>query len=391
MHKLNVGWLWAAALAAAAGCGQGASSGQGGLGSQSSRGNGTISVSNGGNGGGDAAGGAGMGGAGMGGAGGSTAPARLSDAQVLGVLDTANQGEVAQAQAALSCLTNPDVKAFAQQMIADHTAALARVNKLIAIHAGADSPENAALTDVGKEQVKTISEDSQSGGCDQVYVKVQIEAHDTVLSLIGELLEPSAQAADVQAEVASEKTTVQMHLDQAHQLESKVGIKKVEDNGQSACGGKLTEGQVVKWLMVSNQGEVQDGQMVLKKATTPEARSFAQRMIDDHGAALARVQALAAKLGITPQESEESQDKQIESDLDDQILEGSQPPKFDLLYIDIEVLDHYGDLHTLDETLLPSACAAELKTEVQSERDTVAMHESIARADQPVVRAKAGQ
>src|SRR6185312_7034345 len=147
----------------------------------------------------------------------------------------------------------------------------------------------------------------------------------------------------------------------------------------------------VKWLMVSNQGEVDDGQMVLKKATTPEAKAFAQRMLDDHGAALARVQALTVKLGLTPQQSQESQDKQIEGAIDDQILNRLRPPRFDLLYIDLEVLDHYDDLDAIDQHLLPSSCTPELKAEVTSERATVAAHESIARAKQPIVQAEAGQ
>ncbi len=55
------------------------------------------------------------------------------------------------------------------------------------------------------------------------------------------------------------------------------------------------------------------------------------------------------------------------------------------------MLDHYSDLDIIDEKLLPSSCTPELKAEVQSERDVVATHESIARADQPIVRAEAGQ
>jgi putative membrane protein len=375
MGKLNWGWLGAALVTVGVGCGVGGSGSQaGGLASQSTTDQNTVGPSSGGE-----------------NDGGAAAPARLTDAQVLTVLQTANQGEIDQANAALTCLSKPKVKDFAQMMIADHSAALARVKALIAEYGSANSPENAALLDVGKEQVKTITEDSQSGGCDQVYVKVQIEAHDSVLGLIDELLEPSAQAPNVQAEVSSEKDAVQMHHDMAEQLKPEVGITPVTDDGQSACGGKLTEGQVVKWLMVSNQNEVEDGKMVLARATTPEAKAFAQRMIDDHGAALARVQALAAKLGITPQESQESQDKKIEGDVDDQILMRLQPPKFDLLYIDLEVLDHYDDLDTIDEKLLPSSCTPELKAEVVSERGTIATHEVIARSDEPIVRAEAGQ
>src|SRR4051812_37752252 len=317
----------------------------------------------------------------------STEPAKLTDAQVLQVLQTANQGEVDQAQAALACARNAKVIAFAQKMITDHSAALAHVNALIAKLGGQDSPEREALMNVAKQQIALISSDQQSGACDQIYVKVQLQAHSTVKSLIEEVLQPSAQSPEVVAEVTSEKTTVQEHLDAARALASEVGIDLGSNGGSHVCpGGKLTEGQVVKWLMLSNMGEVEDGQMVLKKATIPAARDFAQRMIDDHGAALARVQALATRLGLTPEESEDSREKELSAEIDDAILNSLQTPMFDLAYIDIEVLDHYDDLSTIDDDLLPSSCTPELKAEVQAERNVVAMHETLARTAEPVVR-----
>ncbi|HVV50953.1 MAG TPA: DUF4142 domain-containing protein [Polyangia bacterium] len=320
----------------------------------------------------------------------STAPAKLTDPQVLQILQAANQGEVDQANTALTCAKDAKVIAFAQQMITDHSAALARLGALIAKLGGQDSPERASLVDVSNQQVALISSDRQSGACDQIYVKVQIEDHGTVKALIEELLAPSAQSPDVVTEVGAEKTTVQGHLDEALALAPEGGISVGGHGGGGACpGAKLTEGQVVKWLMVSNQGEVDDGQMVLQKGTIPAARTFAQRMIDDHGAALARVQALASRLGITPQESQDSREKELSGDVDDEILNALQTPIFDLAYIDIEVLDHYDDLDTIDDDLLPSVCTPDLKAEVAAERNVVAMHETLARAAEPAVRAAA--
>jgi putative membrane protein len=320
----------------------------------------------------------------------STEPAKLTDPQVLQVLQAANQGEVDQAKAALACATNPKVIGFAQKMITDHSAALAHLNALIAKIGAEDSPERESLVDVSKHQIELISSDPQSGACDETYMKIQLEDHSTVKSLIEEVLQPSAEAPEVAAEVSSEKTTVEHHLDEARAIARALGIDLSSNGGSNMCpGGKLTEGQVVKWLMVSNMGEVEDGQMVLKKATIPAARSFAQRMIDDHGAALARVQALATKLGLTPQESQDSREKEISAEIDDAILNALPSPMFDLAYIHIEVLDHYDDLSTIDDDLLPSSCTPELKAEVAAERNVVAMHETLARSAEPVVRAAA--
>jgi putative membrane protein len=323
--------------------------------------------------------------------GGSPEPARISDAQVLAILRTANQGEIDQANAALTCARNDKVIAFAKKMVADHGTAVARIDMLIAKFGSEDSPENESLMDVGKQQVKLIKEDSSSGGCDQVYVGVQIQAHSTVLALIEQLLLPSAQAPEVKGEVEMEKPVVAMHLDQARQLAREVGIDLDGGaaGGMRCDGAKLTEGQVVKWLLVSNQGEVDDGKMVVDKGIVPQARGFAQRMINDHGAAFTRLQALAAKLGITPQESMESKEKELSGKLDDQILDSLAPPAFDLAYMHIEVLDHYDDLMVIDDDLLPSTCTPELKAEVEAERTTVATHESLARTLEPAVRAAA--
>src|SRR5437762_146880 len=46
-----------------------------------------------------------------------------SDAQILGIADVANTGEIGQANVALSKTQNDSVKQFAQLMVKDHTAA----------------------------------------------------------------------------------------------------------------------------------------------------------------------------------------------------------------------------------------------------------------------------
>jgi putative membrane protein len=399
MGKLNLGITIAFITAGIGGCGSDTSDGPNGLQGAKTGGGGDGGASTGGTtgtaGSGGTDGSAGGSGAVPGGTAGapnidaSAGPPKLDDPQVLAILQAANQGEIDQANAALTCARSPEVISFAHEMITDHGEALVRVNALIARLGSQGSPERAALVNIAKQQIVVITTDSDSGPCDKVYVDVQVEAHSTVLALIDEVLLPSAQDPAVRAEVEEEKPAVQMHLDMAHRLEAALGGKTASDGPGSCSGAKLSEGQVVKWLMVSNMGEVEDGQMVLGIATTPYARAFAQRMIVDHGAALARVQALTAKLKLTPRDSQESVDKEIAGAIDDQILSMLQPPAFDLAYVDIEVLDHVDDLDVIDEYLLPSACTPDLRAEVEAERATVALHQGIARTIEPIVRAAA--
>ena len=57
-------------------------------------------------------------------------PRSLSEAQVLGVLSSANQGEINEGQLAPGCASSPAVLAFAARMVTEHTAALNRVTTL---------------------------------------------------------------------------------------------------------------------------------------------------------------------------------------------------------------------------------------------------------------------
>jgi putative membrane protein len=388
MLKFGTKTALGVAFAMIAGCGQGNPSG--GASGRETAGNNNGGASSGGT-----AGNAGTpGGAGNSGGGlpdVAPGPVLIDDAQVLAVKRTANQGEVDQANAALACARDPQVIAFAKMMIADHTAALAKVDALIAKFGSKDSPENAALMNVGKQQLKLIQSDNQSGPCDEVYIKTQVMAHSSVLALINEVLLPSAQAPEVQDEVKAEKPVVMGHLDEAMKIATALGIdlSMVEGKTKRCDSAELTEGQVVKILMVSNAQEVSGGQMVLKEAVVPEVRAFAQRMITDHSAALARVQALATRLGLTPEPSQDSKAKELEGMLSDEILAMLQPPMFDLTYIDLELLDHVEDLDTIDDKLLPASCTPDLKAEVAAERVVVATHEAIAHAVEPTVRAAA--
>jgi len=73
--------------------------------------------------------------------------------------------------------------------------------------------------------------------------------------------------------------------------------------GQSAsgAGAKLSAGdeKAIKDMAMADMAEVETGKLALSKSQNAEVKAFAQQMVDDHGAALQKVQAVAQQKGVT--------------------------------------------------------------------------------------------
>ncbi|HAS1787458.1 TPA: DUF4142 domain-containing protein [Enterobacter cloacae] len=70
--------------------------------------------------------------------------------------------------------------------------------------------------------------------------------------------------------------------------------------GQAQSGAKLSSGDenALKDMAQANINEVAAAKLALSKAQSSEVKTFAQKMVDDHGAALTKVQAVARQKGV---------------------------------------------------------------------------------------------
>jgi predicted outer membrane protein len=71
--------------------------------------------------------------------------------------------------------------------------------------------------------------------------------------------------------------------------------------GGAAMGAKLSasDEKAVKDMAMADMAEVETGKLALSKSQNSDVKAFAQQMVDDHGQALAKVQALAQARGVT--------------------------------------------------------------------------------------------
>lgn len=157
--------------------------------------------------------------AGDGGEAGAGGGANLSDDQVIQVVETVNVGEIAMAEVALDRAVDPEVRAYAQEMIMDHTAA----NQMAMALAMAEdlTPRPSALSrDLTREATAIVNwlEITPPGLFDRSYMQSQVAAHAEVLARIDDVLLPSAADPELDAFLTTVRTTVAEHLAHAEMI-----------------------------------------------------------------------------------------------------------------------------------------------------------------------------
>jgi predicted outer membrane protein len=134
-----------------------------------------------------------------------------------------------------------------------------------------------------------------------------------------------------------------------------------------------SDANIAALLSESNRGEIAAGTIALDRATTAEARNFAQMMIDMHTAVEAQQQTLVRTLGVTPALPDSSLPRAQNAEL--ATLQATPASlQFDRTYLAQQIVAHRRSLALVDASIT-AAQRAELRTFVQTVvRPAVAAH-----------------
>jgi putative membrane protein len=149
--------------------------------------------------------------------------AKPTDPQIAHVAYTAGQLDIDAAKQALDKSENKDVRAFAEQMVGDHTAvnnqALALVKKLNV--KPEDNPTSQSLTKQAEATRNTLS--SLNGAAfDKAYMDNEVAYHKVVNAALSDTLIPNAQNAELKALLQSGLGVFQAHQKHAEKLVSQL-------------------------------------------------------------------------------------------------------------------------------------------------------------------------
>lgn len=145
--------------------------------------------------------------------------AKPNDAQIAHIAYTAGNIDIAAAQQAVKKTKNKQVKAFAQDMIRDHTAvnnkALALVKKLHVTPE--DNPTSQALK---KQADDTRAQLAKMNGpeFDKAYIQNEVTYHQTVNGALQNTLIPSAQNPELKSLLETGLKIFQGHQQHAEQV-----------------------------------------------------------------------------------------------------------------------------------------------------------------------------
>ena len=149
----------------------------------------------------------------------AAAPAEPTDPQIAHIAYTAGLLDVEAGKQALEKSQNKDVRAFAQQMIGDHTAvndqALALVKKLNVTPE--DNPTSQNLTKQAQATREKLA-GLTGAAFDKAYVDNEVAYHKTVNAALSTTLIPNAQNSELKSLLQSGLKLLEAHLDHAQRL-----------------------------------------------------------------------------------------------------------------------------------------------------------------------------
>jgi putative membrane protein len=147
-------------------------------------------------------------------------PAPLTDAQIAKVLDTVDNGEIAQAKLAQKKSKNPKVKKFAAHMIQAHTKSNTKAKAWVkkAKLTPEETPVSQELSAKGQQNLSSL-ESADAASFDAAYIASQAQQHQEVLSLIDSRLAPGATDEQLKAFLTETRTMVETHATEAKELE----------------------------------------------------------------------------------------------------------------------------------------------------------------------------
>ncbi|MEO7058001.1 MAG: DUF4142 domain-containing protein [Caldimonas sp.] len=149
-----------------------------------------------------------------------------NDAQIAAIVVTANQVDIDAGQLAEKKAARADVKAFAKQMVTDHSGvnkqAVALVTKLKVTPE--DNATAQSLKSGGADNVKGL-EKLSGAAFDSAYVAHEVAYHQQVIDAIDKVLIPSAQNAELKALLVAVRPAFVAHLDHAKALQASLARK----------------------------------------------------------------------------------------------------------------------------------------------------------------------
>jgi putative membrane protein len=150
------------------------------------------------------------------------APAELSDANIVALLDHANAADSTAGALAATKATDPAVKQFAKLMMSEHHALRKQGADLAKqLKVTPEPPANDPVTPLAQQETQALQSAPKGAQFDRTYIDQEVAAHQAVLDLANQAHD-QAKNEQLKALIEKAKPVIEKHLDQAKQLQQKL-------------------------------------------------------------------------------------------------------------------------------------------------------------------------
>lgn len=151
----------------------------------------------------------------------------VTDPQIAAIVVTANQVDIDAGKLAAAQGTNPEVKKFGEQMVADHSGVNKSATELVTKIKvkPEDSPTSKALEAGGDKSLANLKS-LKGAAFDKAYIDNEVAYHQQVLDAIDKTLIPSASNADLKALLVKVRPAFVAHLEHAKHIQSSLAKGK---------------------------------------------------------------------------------------------------------------------------------------------------------------------
>jgi putative membrane protein len=132
----------------------------------------------------------------------------------------------------------------------------------------------------------------------------------------------------------------------------------------------MNDTSIVTELAQADMAEVQQARNALQQTRNPAVRTLAQRLQSDHAAHLKQLRTLATKIHVTMPDS-----ATVPAAPE---LQGKTGAAFDSAFVQHAIDDHQKDIDKLQNTMLPAAQSADLKSLIRTTVPKLQSHLALA-------------
>jgi putative membrane protein len=148
------------------------------------------------------------------------APA-LTDANIAAIVVAANTVDIQNAQVASSKSKNAAVKAFAAQMITDHTSVNKKATDLVTkLNVTPEENDTSRGLVAGASATRDSIKAKTGAAFDKAYIDNEVAYHQAVIDMLDNTLIPGAANAELKALLVSVRPAFEAHLDHAKHVQA---------------------------------------------------------------------------------------------------------------------------------------------------------------------------